>query len=105
MDLEQIEREMFGSEFERLFDISLPALKCLTGQSCDQIETYIREPRVAQMSESSQCIGGIVRSAQFCELGVVESLRAEAGPVNSQTPKCAQLLRRSASRIYLDSNL
>src|SRR6185369_5474384 len=105
MDLEQIEREVFGSELERLFDVSLPAFKCLTGQSCDQIKTYIRETRVAQMSESSQCISGIVRAAQFCELSIIESLRAEAGPVNSQTPKRAQFLWCSASRIYLDSDL
>src|SRR6185369_2436360 len=105
MDLEQIEREMFGSETERLPDVSLPAFKCLTGQSCDQIKTYIRKTSLAQMSESSQCIRGIVRSAQFCKLRIVESLRAETGPVNSQTPKRPQLLGRSASRIYLQSDL
>src|SRR5678815_3708137 len=105
MDLEQIEREMLGSEIERVFDVSLPACKGLTRQSCDQIKTHIRKTRVAQISESSQCIGGIVRSTQFCELSVVESLRAKTGPVNSQTPKGAQLLGRSASRIYLQSDL
>src|ERR1044072_7667675 len=105
MDLEQIEREMLGSELERLFDISLPACKGLTGQSCDQIKTHIRKTRLAQSSKSSQCIRGIVRAAQFCELSVVESLRAEARPVNSQTPKCPQLLGRRASRIYLNGDL
>src|ERR1044072_4741883 len=102
MDFEQVEREMLGSEIERLFDVSLTAFKCLTRQSRDQIKTHIRKTRVAQSSKRFQRIGGTVRAAQFCELSIVECLRAEAGPVNSQISKCAQLLGCRTARIYLD---
>src|SRR5215213_1070370 len=104
MDLEQIERKMFGSKIQCLFDISLPAFKSLTGQSCDQVKTYIRKIRIAQISKSSQRVCCVVRSAQLCEFRVVESLCAKAGPVNSETPKRVQLLRSRTSRIYLEGD-
>src|SRR6185369_17995394 len=44
MDLEQIKRQMLRTKLECLLDISLPAVECLTGQTCDQIEAYIRKP-------------------------------------------------------------
>src|SRR6185369_10433418 len=66
---------------------------------------HIRKTSLTQISESSQCIGGFVRAAQFSELSIVKCLRAETGPVNSQTPKRAQFLGRCTSRIYLKGDL
>src|SRR5215204_1218260 len=105
MDLEQIKREMLRCEIKRLFDISLPAGECLTRQPRDQIETYICKTRVSQISKSSQRISGVMRSAELRELGVIESLCAKAGAINSETAKRTQLLRRRTSRINLQRNL
>src|SRR5690348_10310638 len=105
MNFEQIKRKVLGRESKRLLDVSLPTLECLTRQSSDQIETHVYETRVAQVSESSQRIRGVMRAAEFCELSVVERLRAETGPVNSQTSKRTQLLRCRTSRIDLERDL
>src|SRR5215216_951847 len=46
-----------------------------------------------------------MRSAQFSEFCVIECLRAEAGPINSQTPKGTKLLMVHTSRIYFERDL
>src|SRR6185369_8036474 len=105
MDLEQIKREVLGRETKRLLDVALPTIECLARQSRDQIETHVRKIRIAQISKSSQRIRGVMRAAEFREFGVIECLRAETGPVNSETPKCAQFVRGRTSRIDLERDL
>ena len=46
-----------------------------------------------------------MRSAQFCEFLIVKRLRAEAGPIDSRTPKGTKLLFVYAAGIYFECNL
>src|ERR1051325_7256242 len=104
MDLEQIERKMFGTKLECLLDVSLPAVERLARQTSDQIEAYILETNATKIGEGFQRIRSRMRAAEFCELSVVESLRTEARAIDPQITKGAQFLFVYTARIYLQRN-
>src|SRR5690242_10795228 len=105
MHLQQIERQMFGTQSEKLLDIPLPACERLAGQACDQIEADVVEAGLAQIRKSLERIGAVMRAAEFRELGVVKRLRSEAGAINSETTKRGELLARDAAGIYFECDL
>src|SRR5215510_12095440 len=104
MDLEQIERQMFGTKLECLLDVSLPAAQRLARQTSDQIEAHILETNATKIGESLQRICCRMRAAEFCELSVVESLGTEARAIDAQITKRAELLFVYTTGIYLQRN-
>jgi hypothetical protein len=88
-----------------LLYISLPGRKSLTRQTGDEIEADVVEAGVAEGRKSLERVGGVVRASEFCELGVVKRLGAEARAVDSEIAKRVELLARNAARIDLECDL
>src|SRR5947207_15599433 len=99
MDLEQIKREMLWLQLECYLNVSLPAIKGLTRQPRDQIEADVCKTRSTQISKSFQCVCGIVRATEFCELSIIKRLRAKTRTLNSETVKLTKFFSVHTSRI------
>src|SRR5687767_6190324 len=105
MYLQEIKREVFGSQSKGFVEISLPTRERLPRQAGNQIEADVIKARCAQIAKRSPRVVRRVGTAESREFTVVKRLGAKARAVYPERPKGRKRFRSHRTRIHFHRDL
>ncbi len=105
VDLEQVERQMVGSDVNRAVDRFEPVIDALPRQPHHQIKADVVEPGGACFGEGHASPVGSVKTGQASQLGLAKRLDTETETVHAGRAKGRQLRIVDAFRISFQRDL
>src|SRR5262245_10568552 len=104
LDGELVEREVVTRHRQRVRQLPLPVVQCLTGPRIDEVEREAGE-RLTRYLDRGLRLSGSVEAAEIAQVGVVEGLHAERDAVDPRGAVVAKPRRLDGGRIGLQRDL